>query len=96
MPHIVYAGVRTAISSSQLADLKDKLTAAAAAGEPLEISLIDAEGSASWLFWTPGAPIVLNDADVPPVPEFPFFDLSSLGLPGFPEAPPQQQRRVGF
>lgn len=97
MPHIVFAGERIAASEPQLADLKEKLAAAAAAAEPLEFSVLDADGHASWLLWTPGAPIVLHDADVPPLPEFPFPDLSSLGFgagPGF--EPPQPPRRVGF
>ena len=95
MPHIVYAGQKIALSPERLVDLKDELCDAAAASRSLEISLVDAEGHATWLLWTPGAPIVLNDGDVPPLPEFPFPDLSSLCLPGFPDQPPAT-RRVGF
>lgn len=97
MPHIVFAGQRIAISTQQVVDLKDQLREAAAAGTPVDLSLLDGEGSASWLLWTPGAPIVINDGDIPPAPEFTLPDLSSLGLPGFGEPqPPQPQRRVGF
>ncbi|BDZ49742.1 hypothetical protein GCM10025867_19830 [Frondihabitans sucicola] len=94
MPHIVYAGQRIAISTQQLVDIKDRLREAAAAAQPLELDVLDTEGNASWLFWTPGAPMVINDGDVPALPEFPFPDLSALGFPAPPEAP--QQRRVGF
>jgi hypothetical protein len=94
MPHIVYAGQRIAISSQQLVEIKDKLRAGSAAAEPVELDVLDTEGNASWLLWTPGAPIVINDGDVPALPEFPFPDLSALGFPGPPEPP--TQRRVGF
>ena len=94
MPHIVYADQRIAISSQQVVEIKDQLLEAATAGTPLELNVMDTEGNASWLLWTPGAPIVINDADVPALPEFPFPDLSALGFPGPPEPP--TQRRVGF
>ncbi|GAA4267071.1 hypothetical protein [Frondihabitans peucedani] len=94
MPHIVYAGQRIAISSQQLVDIKDRLREASSAGTPVELDVLDKEGNASWLLWTPGAPIVINDGDVPALPEFPFPDLSALGFPGPPEPP--AQRRVGF
>lgn len=95
MPHIVFSGQRIAISDAQLVEVKDGLRHAAAAGEPAEFDLLDAEGNATWVLWTPGAPIVVNDGEIPPLPEIPMPDFSSLGLPGFGE-PPQQQRRVGF
>ncbi|GAA4671070.1 hypothetical protein [Frondihabitans cladoniiphilus] len=94
MPHIVYAGQKIAISSSQLVDVKDKLREAAEAGRSLDLTLVDADGRASWLFWTPGAPIVINDGDIPAPQQMAFPDLAALGFPGFPEPP--QQRRVGF
>lgn len=94
MPHILFAGQRIAITSQQLVEIKDQLLAASAAAEPLELAVMDTEGNASWLLWTPGASIVLNDADVPALPEIPFPDLSALGFPGTPEPP--TQRRVGF
>ncbi len=94
MPHIVYAGQRIAISSQQLVEIKDRLREASTAGTPLELDVLDTEGNASWLLWTPGAPLVINDGDVPALPEFPFPDLSALGFPGPPEPP--TQRRVGF
>ncbi|MCU1529240.1 MAG: hypothetical protein JWP75_3003 [Frondihabitans sp.] len=98
MPHIVYAGQKIEITPEQLVDLKDKLREAAASGRSLDIDLLDSEGQATWLFWTPGAPIVINDGEIPPTAQFPFPDLAALGLPGlpgFPEEPPAP-RRVGF
>ena len=94
MPYIVYAGQRIAITPEQLVDVKDRLRAAAAEGQTLELDVFDTEGNASWLLWTPGAPIIVNDSDVPALPEFPFPDLTALGFPGPPEPP--TQRRVGF
>jgi hypothetical protein len=96
MPHIVFAGSRIAVSTAQLVDLKDQLKEAAARSEPVELTLMGPEGEAVWLLWTPGAPIVISDADVPAIPEFPMPDFSALGLPGFPGEPPAPQRRVGF
>jgi hypothetical protein len=95
MPHIVYAGQRIAITASQLVDVKDGLREAAADGAPFETYLAGSDGAGVWLLWTPGAPILVSDADVPPLPEIPWPDLSALGL-GLPPEPPQQQRRVGF
>ncbi|AMM20261.1 hypothetical protein AX769_08915 [Frondihabitans sp. PAMC 28766] len=95
MPHIVFAGQRIPITAQQIVELKDRLQDAAQRAVPAELSLVGPDGDAVWLLWTPGAPIVINDADVPPLPEFPMPDFSALGLPGFPE-PPTPPRRVGF
>lgn len=95
MPHIVYAGQKIAISSSQLVEVKDRLREAAEAGRSVDLTLVGADGRASWLFWTPGAPIVINDGDIPAEPEFAFPDLTALGLPAFGQ-PQQPPRRAGF
>lgn len=95
MPHIVYAGQKIEITDQQLVEVKDRLQEAADQGRALDLSLVDAQGDATWLLWTPGAPIIINDGPIPPAPQFPFPDLAALGLPGLPEEPPAP-RRVGF
>ncbi|RKR74937.1 hypothetical protein [Frondihabitans australicus] len=96
MPHIVFAGARLGLTAAQAVDLKARLKEAALSAEPLEFTLMGPEGRAVWLLWTPGAPIVISDTDVPSMPEFPLPDFSALGLPGFPGEPPTPPRRVGF
>lgn len=96
MPHIVFAGHRIAISTQQVVELKDRLREAAEQASALDLDLVGEDGQAVWLLWTPGAPIVISDADVPPLPEFPMPDFSALGLPGFPGEPPAAPRRIGF
>jgi len=80
MPHIVFDGKPYHLSEEGKEPTKARLLEAAKAGEFLVIQLTDPEdGDLSWLLWTPGVPITINDWDIPEPPSFDFPPMTGFG-----------------
>ena len=64
MPHIQFGDNRINIPADQVEALKEALRTAHKEGVALDLEVTDAiDGEVSWLYWTPGAPFVINNWD---------------------------------